>query len=94
MNDYFVEQCCAIPTQSTFHTFIPRCNPTLQGVPMGREKVLRLIRSLDTGKAHRCDEISNSMIKICYDSIVDRLCLVFEKSLETGIYPSAWKKQT
>ena len=92
LNDYFVEQCCAILTQSTLLTFIPRCNPTLQGVPVDREKVLRLIRSLDTGKAHGCDDISIAMIKICDDSIVDPLCLIFERCLETGIYPSGWKK--
>ena len=92
LNDYFVKQCCAIPTQSTLPTFMPRCNPTLQGVPVDREKVLRLMRSLDTGKAHGCDDISIAMIKICDDSIVDPLCLIFEKCLETGIYPSAWKK--
>ena len=87
-----MEQCCAIPTQSTLPTFIPRCNPTLQGMTVDREKVLRLIRSLDSGKAHGCDDISIAIIKICDDSIVDPLCLIFERFLETGIYPSAWKK--
>ena len=32
------------------------------------------------------------MIKICNASIVEPLCLIFEKCLETGIYPSIWKK--
>ena len=32
------------------------------------------------------------MIKICDASIAEPLCLIFEKCLETGIYPSVWKK--
>ena len=32
------------------------------------------------------------MIKICDNSIVDPLCCIFERCLETGIYPSQWKK--
>ena len=32
------------------------------------------------------------MIKICDTSIVEPLCLIFEKNLETGVYPSMWKK--
>ena len=54
--------------------------------------MLRIIRSLDTKKAHGCDGISVSMIKICDNSIVDPLCCIFERCLETGIYPSQWKK--
>ena len=89
LNDFFVEQCCAIPTQSTLPIFIPRCNPTLQDVPVDREKVLRLIRSLDQGEAHGCDDISIAMIKICDDSIVDPLRLIFERCHKTRIYPYA-----
>ena len=54
--------------------------------------MLRIIRSLDTKKAHGCDGISVAMIKICDNSIVDPLCCIFERCLETGIYPSQWKK--
>ena len=53
---------------------------------------MKLIRSLDSKKAHGCDDISIAMIKICDFSIVEPLYLFFEKCLETGIYPSIWKK--
>ena len=54
--------------------------------------MIRIIRSLDTKKAHGYDGISVAMIKICDNSIVDSLCCIFERCLETGIYPSQWKK--
>ena len=46
----------------------------------------------DTKKAHGCDQITVAMIKICDNSIVDPLCMIFEKSLRTGIYPSSRQK--
>ena len=81
-----MEQCCAILTQNTLPTLIPRCNPALQGVPVGREKVLRFIRSLDTGKAYGCEDSSIVMIKICEESIVDPSCLIFNL-----IFADFWK---
>ena len=39
-----------------------------------------------------CDAISVSMIKICDSSIVDPLCMIFEKYLCTGLYSSSRKK--
>ena len=32
------------------------------------------------------------MIKTCDSCIVDPLCMIFEKCLSTGLYPSSWKK--
>ena len=32
------------------------------------------------------------MIKICDESIIEPLCLIFEKCLESGVYPPQWKK--
>ena len=92
LNDYFVQQCSELATGSTLPTFQPRCRVLLEKVDIDRGKVLKLIRSLDSKKAHGCDDISIAMIKICDASIVEPLCLIFEKCLETGIYPSVWKK--
>ena len=57
-----------------------------------RDKVLLLISSLDTKKSHGCDGISVAMIKICHQSIVEPLCSIFERCLETVIYPTQWKE--
>ena len=52
---------------------------------------MKLIRPLDPWKAHCCDNISIAMIKICDSTIVEPLCMIFEKCLATGEYPSIWK---
>ena len=92
LNDFFVQQCSEISTGSTIPNFLPPCNSSLTEVAINRGKVLRLIRALDSKKAGGCDNISVHMIKICDDSIVEPLCLIFEKSLETRTFPSVWKK--
>ena len=92
LNDFFVEQCCAIPTESTLPNFRPRCNTVLENVQIDRQKVVKLIRALDPSRAHGCDNISIAMIKIRDSMIVEPLYMIFEKCLVTGQYPSIWKK--
>ena len=92
LNDFFVQQCSEISTGSTIANFLPPCNSSLKDVAINRDRILRLIRALDSKKAGDCDNISVHMIKICDASIVEPLCLIFAKSLETGTYPSVWKK--
>ena len=92
LNNHFVLQCSEVVTSSTLPAFRPRSRSLLEEVDIDREKVLKLIRSLDLKKAHGCDDISIAMIKICDASIVEPLCIIFEKCFEIGIYPSVWKK--
>ena len=92
LNYFFVKQCCTITTGSTLPNFRPRCSSVLQNLTIDREKVLKLVLALDTKKANGCDNISAFMIKACGSSIVEPLCQIFEECLETGIYPSTWKK--
>ena len=79
-------------TGSTIPTFIPRFQMPLSNMNINRDKVFRLITSLDTNKAHGCDGISAAMIKICDKSVVEPLCSIFERCLETGVYPTQWQK--
>ena len=79
-------------TGSTIPTFIPRFQMPLSNMNINRDKVFRLITSLDTNKAHGCDGISAAMIKICDQSVVEPFCSIFERCLETGVYPTQWKK--
>ena len=46
---------------------------------------------MDGKKANGFDEISASMLKICPDEVARPLFLIFQKCLELGSFPSAWK---
>ena len=44
--------------------------------------------ALNSSKAHGWDGISAHMIKLCDSALLEPLCLIFERCLETGIYLS------
>ena len=93
LNDYFVEQCSSVETGSTLPNFRPQRTCSLAEIPIDKDKnIFRLIRSLDSNKAHGCDGISVAMIKICDDCLFEPLSLILKACLETWVYPSSWKR--
>ena len=68
----------AIETNNTIFALRPRCSTLLQSVEIDNEQVLNFIHSLDASKAHGCDDISISMMKIC-DSLLqhEKVATVF-----------------
>ena len=53
--------------------------------------ILSIIKSLDSPKAHGCDNVSIRMIKMCSESITLPL-KIFQESLKKGKFPEIWKK--
>lgn len=92
LNDYFVHLCTEVATGSSLPSFRPRYRTLLHKIDFSLAKIFKLIGLQDSKKAHGCDDIWIAMLKISDASIVESLCLNFEKGLETGIYLSVWKK--
>ena len=55
-------------------------------------KIISIIRAFDLNKAHEWDDVSVHMIKICDESLVNLFFNIFPFSLETGNFPSNWKR--
>ena len=91
LNDFLLNSA-ALYRQKAFSQIFGPGATVLENVEIDRQKVVKLIRALDPSKAHGCDNISIAMIKICDSIIVEPLCMIFEKCLVTGQYPSIWKK--
>ena len=89
-NDHFVEQCSVIINDSVLLNLVSRCDSS--NIEITGEKILHIIRSLDPKKAHGWDDLSINMIKLCDIEIVKPLYLTYMKCLETGRFPSSWKK--
>ena len=53
-------------------------------------EVEKAIESLDVGKAPGMDGICNHILKEAKFVIVPMLCVLFNKLIETGIYPDEW----
>ena len=56
------------------------------------EDILKLIRNLDPNKSHGFDGISIRMIKMCDESIIKPLNIIFKNSINEGTFPSQCKK--
>ena len=89
-NDFFVQQCSL--NNSALPDLLTKCYNSLDDIEIDPAKVLTIIRSLDPNKAHGCDNLSISMIKICDAAIVNPLCLIYKRCLSVRTFPQIWKK--
>ena len=55
-------------------------------------RILSLLRNINPHKANGPDMITGEMLRICDDSVVLPLKIIFNNILETGNYPTAWKQ--
>ena len=90
--ELFVEQCSTIPNNSVLPPLIFRTNNKLSDIAIDEAEILKLILKLNTNKAHCWDELPIRLIKLCDNTVVLPLCLIFERCLTTGTYPQFWKK--
>lgn len=54
-------------------------------------EVFSLLSKLCKSKATGLDKISAKMLRLCPDLIAESLCAIFNRSINTGIFPDEWK---
>lgn len=92
-NSFFAKQCSLLLTDSIIPNQLHlNTNKRLDSVTFDSDKVLSIIRSLDVNKAHGWDNVSIRMLKICDETIVPPLINIFTAALNSGTFPSAWKR--
>ena len=91
LDDYFSRKCCTVETSSALLQFVANDVPNLQNCEINKTKLLNHIRNFDSCKSHGCDDMSLDMIKLCGTFIVKPLCIIFERCVENGVYPSSSK---
>ena len=72
---------------NTYHT-----ENRLNNITFDNEKLLKIIQSLDTNKAHGYDGISLRMLKLRSPNIIKPLSIIFQNCLKSGISPDNWTK--
>ena len=60
-------------------------NSRINSVPFSEDLVTKIIRNLNVNKAHGHDDISIRMIKMCDESLVRPLSIIFRNSLNSCI---------
>ena len=92
-NDFFakqstlVENSCKLTTNS-----FKRTNNLLSIISFTKDDIAKIIKNLNPNKAHGFDMISIRMIKICSESFLKPLELIFKLCLENEKFPIEWKK--
>ena len=56
------------------------------------DDIAKILQNVDPNKAHGHDKISIRMLQLCGNSICKPLELILKQSMESGSFPSEWKK--
>ena len=93
-NNFLADQCSILRNKSELPATLSlkKMSESLTAIDFSNNDILKIIRNLDSNKAHGHDMISIRMVKICDDSICKPLKLIFQSCLESGKFPSEWKK--
>ena len=92
-NNFFAEQCKPLKNNSMLPTNQIFLTQAREGsLDFNEREILKIIRNLNINKAHGHDEISIRMIKICDESLLKPLIILFENSIKSSCYPDIWKK--
>lgn len=96
MNSYFVQigphLSDKIPKSSTSSShYFEEKNCKFSFTKISERKVYDLLSSLSTAKATGLDGISSKILKIAAPVITSTLTFLFNKSIETSVFPDDWK---
>ena len=70
---------------------ITRCNKSMFLTPVTSVEIDRIISTLKSKNSSGYDSISNTLLKNLKQSLVLPLTIIFNKSLQEGVFPSAMK---
>ena len=92
-NSFFAKQCTIVKSTSQLSTdSFKKTNNCLSAVHFTKDNTAKIIKNRDPNKAHGHDMISICMLKICGESILKPLELIFKSCIESGKFPIKWKK--
>ena len=91
---YFAEQQTLppLPFNHQLPPLIFMTDSRMDSVETSEEEVLKIINTLEVGKAHGPDGISNRLLKETAKTISKPLASLFNKSFELGKVPKVWKE--
>ena len=92
-NSFFASQCSLISNDGKLLSHLNyKTDYRLLTVNFSIDDIAKILQNLDPNKAHGHDKISIRMLQLCVNSICKPLELIFKQSMESGSFPSEWKK--
>ena len=91
-NAFFAKQCSLIKSNSQLPSHLHYLTDNrLSSASFSQDNIAKMIQKFDPNKAHG-HNISTCMLKICGSSIYKPIELIIKQFIETGVFPSEWKK--
>jgi hypothetical protein len=93
-NNYFCSQS-RLPPMAANHQLPPlvvKTPDTISNMYFTQQEVAKVLSGLQPGKATGPDQIGNFILKSCAQELANSLCNIFNHSLRSCTYPSAWKR--
>ena len=91
-NRYFSQQYRPLVSGSNVPSFTSLTNKRISNISFGIDKIVDVIKKLNSKKAHGFDGISISMLKLCPSEVALPLSLIFKKCIQHGVFPTKWKR--
>ena len=81
-NSYFAKQCTVINNGSSLLSeLLLKTDNFLSNITFSSDEILKIIKNLDSEKAHGHDRVSIPMIKVCGPSVCKPLEIIFKSCL-------------
>ena len=88
-NEFFASKFTLLNNGSTLpHSLSNAPAVELSSFQFNDQDILKIIRALNVNKAHGCADISIRRIKICDQSIVKPLSIIYQRCLNTDTFPN------
>ena len=91
LNDYFSSISTVDDSNATLPTFERKTKNSLSDIQTTQSEIKEIIDTLDLNKAVGEDLVSHRVLKATKQSISRPLCMLFNKSLQSGVFPAIWK---
>ena len=86
--NFYAKQCTIVNNISQLPSdSLKRTNNCLSMISFTEDDIAKIIKNLDPNKAHRDDMISICMLKICGESFLKLLELIFKSCIKSGKFP-------
>ena len=91
LNSYFASVSSLDDSQAELPPLTELTDASIDNIEITEDEVIDVIVNLDPNKASGPDLISNKMLKRVSKTVAKPLCIIFNRSLQEGIFPDKWK---
>ena len=92
-NVFLASKCTPLINNSVLPDWVDYISATtLSTINFNDVDISKIIKSLNVNKAHGLNDMFVRMIKLCGQSIVKPLSIIFKNCINNAIFPGIWKK--